>query len=361
MKVLFQNADTGDNFELDSTVTEYRIRDIAFKVMMQYKFEKPPIFFTLFKESPSKETYLEEDAFLNSILEKKLDEKTPIWFRSSELHPETIYNLRTERFAMSGYKLTEINKKSVLIAGLGLIGADLAYHCATMGFKKILVLDYGSVDWYNIYRQTLYRKKDVFQPKVEVARTNLEEFGGIEVIPIRTEIPSFISTYKNPPEIEKALDLLDTYIQQTDYAITALDTFSARMIIQTLAYAKDKILINTAAGLIGGIVQLVRPTQDPCLACGTYFQRTQDIGACTLATFGTPKIIAGLAIDLLLDLIENRAINFNHLKYAPNYELEKGLFEKGSSCAFCDADTGIIAKYKNGSKHPLIDWLLKSD
>ena len=361
MNVLFQNADTGESFELDSTVTDYRIRDIAFKVMLQYKIEKPPMFFTLFKENPTKETYLEEDAFLNSILEKRLDEKTPIWFRSSELHPETIYNLRTERFAMSGYKLAEINKKSVLIAGLGLIGADLAAHCATMGFKKIVVLDYGSVDWYNIYRQTLYRKKDVFQPKVEVARTNLEELGGIEVIPIRTEIPSFISTYKSYQDIENALNLLEPYIKQTDYTITALDTFSARMIIQTLAYANDRVLINTAAGLIGGVVQLVRPTLDPCLACGVYFDRTQDIGACTLATFGTPKIIAGLAIDLLLDVVENRALDFNHLKYTPNYELEKGLFDKGSTCPFCDAKTGIISQYRTGNKHPLIDWLLKSD
>jgi hypothetical protein len=133
------------------------------------------------------------------------------------------------------------------------------------------------------------------------------------------------------------------------------------MTIQTLALATDKILINTAAGLIGGIIQLVRPVKDPCLACGIYFERAQDMGACTLATFGTPKIIAGLAIDLLLDVIEDRPIDFNHLKFDPNYTLQKGLFEKGSSCNFCDAPHGIIASYRNGNKQPLLDWLLKSD
>jgi len=214
------------------------------------------------------------------------------------------------------------------------------------------------VDWYNIYRQTLYFKEDVFQPKVEVARVNIEKLGGVEVIPIRTEIPSFISTYRTPKAIESALDDIESYVKQTDYIITALDTFSARMVIQTLALAHDKILINTAAGLIGGVVQLVRPKLDPCLACGVFFERAQDIGACTLATFGTPKIIAGLAIDLLLDIMEDRLINFNHLKFSPNYELQQGLFEKGSSCNFCDADKGIISAYKTGNKQPLIDWLL---
>jgi len=361
VKILVQNADTGDDFEFDSETPDLRIRDIAMKIIKKYEIEKLPIFFTIFKDNPRNETVLEEDTLLNSILEKKLDEKTPIWFRSSELHPDMIYKLRTERFDMSGYKISEINKKSVLIAGIGLIGADLAMHCATIGFKKIYVIDYGSVDWYNIYRQTLYHKKDVFQPKVEVAQSNLEEYGGLEVIPLRIEIPSFISTYHESQEIEAALDYIESYILQADFVLTALDTFSARMIIQTLALANAKPLINTAAGLIGGVVQLVRPDLDPCLACGVYFERTQDIGACTLATFGTPKVIAGLAIDLLLDITENREIDFNHLKFSPNYELEKGLFEKASSCAFCDPSIGIISQYKAGAKHSLIDWLFKSD
>lgn len=360
MKLLFQNADTGENLEVDTFDDTTRIRDIAAKLKKEYQITKPPIFFTLLKDNPTKETILEEDELLNNIIEKKLDQKTPIWFRSSQLHPDTVYKLRTERFSMSGYKIPDISQKSVFIAGVGLLGAPLATYCATIGIKKLYVLDYGSVDWYNIYRQPLYYKKDVFQPKVEVARENLEELGGLEVVPIRVEIPSFISSYKNSEDIKSVLKEIDTNIQEADYVITALDTFSARMVIQTLALANEKPLINTAAGLIGGVVQLVRPNIDPCLACGVYFDRTQDIGACTLATFGTPKVIAGLAIDLLLDVIEDRIIDFNHLKFSPNYTLEKGLFEKGSSCPFCDSPDGIISAYKNNDLDPLLEWLFKS-
>ncbi len=361
MNFFFQNSDTGDSFEIEPSQENSRIRDVAKLVMEKYKFKTPPIFFTIFKENPTKEAFLEEDDLLTKIFEKKLDEKTPIWFRSSELHPDTIYKLRTERFSMSGYKIPEISQKSVLIAGIGLVGAPIAIHCATIGIKKIFVLDYGSIDWYNIYRQVLYSKKDVFRPKVEMARTNLEKFGGIEVVPIHLEIPSFISTYNETSTIDDALSKLNSYIKQVDYVITALDTFSARMTIQTLALANNKCLINTAAGIIGGVVQLVRPTVDPCLACGVYFERTQDIGACTLATFGTPHVVAGLAIDLLLDVIEDRKILFNHLKISPNFEVQQGFFEKGSSCPFCDNETGIISLYKTGNHQALIDWLIKSE
>ncbi|MHA1132480.1 MAG: ThiF family adenylyltransferase, partial [Candidatus Helarchaeota archaeon] len=252
MQILFQNVDTGENLEIKVMGTVSRIRDVAIQIMQQYHIQTPPIFFTLYKEQPTKETFLEEDDMLKTIVEKKLDEKTPIWFRLSELHPDIIYKLRTERFKMSGYKVSDIRNKSVLIAGIGLIGAEFAMHCATIGIKKLFVLDYGSVDWYNIYRQTLYSKNNVFQPKVDVARANLEKYGGLEVIPIHIEIPSFISTYTTSEDIEEVLNRLENYIRQTDYVITALDTFSARMTIQTLAYAQNKTLINTAAGLVGG-------------------------------------------------------------------------------------------------------------
>jgi hypothetical protein len=216
MPLLFQNVDTGESLEIEVSDTSLRIRDAAWQIMNRYHLQTPPIFFTIYKEQPTKEMFLEEDDLLSTILEKRLDAKTPIWFRSSELHPDTIYKLRTERFEMSGYKIPEISAKSVLIAGVGLIGADLAMHCATIGIKKLFVLDYGSVDWYNIYRQTLYLKDDVFQPKVEIARLNLKKYGGIEVVPIQLEIPSFISTYHNPADMETALKGLERYIDHSN-------------------------------------------------------------------------------------------------------------------------------------------------
>lgn len=160
MKIMFQNPDTGQTIYIENP--EFLIRDVAKKLMKEYNLEKPPIFFTIMKENPEIETYLEEDDKLKTIDEEKLDVKTPVWWRSSEIDPDLIYQLRTERYERSGYELEKIGKTKVLVAGVGLLGADIAFDCAVLGIKNLTIIDYGSVDWFNIYRQSLYSKKDVF-------------------------------------------------------------------------------------------------------------------------------------------------------------------------------------------------------
>ncbi|MHA1386379.1 MAG: ThiF family adenylyltransferase [Candidatus Helarchaeota archaeon] len=358
MKIMFQNPDTGETIYIEDL--NLLIRDVAKKIVEEYNLKKPPIFFTLMRENPETETYIEEDDSLKKIYEEKLDEKTPIWWRSSELNPDLIYQLRTDRYERSGYELDKIGKVNIFIAGVGLLGADIALDCAVLGIKKLTILDYGSVDWFNIYRQSLYSKKDVFRSKVEVAKENLESMGGINVTALKLEIPSFINLPEDRTILQKSLTQIEEEIKRCDIVITALDTFSARMMVQTIALANEKILINTAAGLVGGIVHLVRIKEnDPCLACGVYFDRNQDVGACTLASFGTPKIVSGITMELLTNLIEQREIKYNHFKYIPQtYQIERDLFVKGKAiCDFCDKDSGIISKYKKGDRNSLIDWL----
>ena len=205
-----------------------------------------------------------------------------------------------------------------------------------------------------------YSRKDVFKSKVDVAKENLESMGGVNVNTLKIEIPSFINLPEDKTPLQKSLDQIESEIRKCDIIITSLDTFSARMMIQTLALANEKTLINTAAGLVGGTVQLVRlEKNDPCLACGIYFDRDQDVGACTLASFGTPKIVSGITMELITNLIEDREIAFNHFKFIPpKYEIERNNFVKGKfTCDFCDKEKGIISKYKNGDKNSLLNWL----
>ncbi len=356
--MMFQNPDTGETSYIEDL--NLLIRDVANILMKKHDLVKPPIFFTLMREKPESETYLEEDDALKKINEEKLDEKTPIWWRSSEIDPDLIYKLRTDRYERSGYELEKIGKIKVFIAGVGLLGSDIALNCAVLGIKNLTILDYGSVDWFNIYRQSLYSIKDVFKSKVDVAKENLETMGGVNVKTMKIEIPSLIYLPEDKNVIQNTLNQIEEQIKKCDIIITSLDTFSARMMIQTLALANEKLLINTAAGLVGGTVQLVRLKEnDPCLACGIYFDRNQDVGACTLASFGTPKIVTGITMEILADLIEGRELQYNHFKYLPpTYEIERNRFVKGKAiCDFCSKEEGIIYKYKQGNKNSLIDWL----
>lgn len=358
-EVLFQNPDTSDSITIDKNQI-LLIRDVANIIINKFNLKSPPIFFTIFKNNPTETQFLEEDDRLDEIIKNKLGNEVPIWWRTIDLDPETLYKLRIDRFIKSGYNLDLIKSKKIMIVGVGLLGTEIALHCATIGFKEITLLDYGNVDWFNIYRQPLFDKKDVFKKKVEVGKCKLEEMGGIKVNAINIEIPNFNSILTEKDKILSNIDKLENLISTQDFIITALDTFSARMVIQILSLAHNKVLINTAAGLIGGIVQIVRPNIDPCIGCGTFYDKNQEIGACTLASFGIPKVISGICIDILLDLAENRSLNFNYLKYNPNYSLETKTFIRSTDCPFC-GNNGIIFEYKNGNRTKIIEWLIESD
>ncbi len=354
--ITFQNPDTGETeliHELNKTINE-----IGKFIMQKYNYSRPPIFSTIYKENPMDEIYLEEDDVLSKIYEKKLDESTPIWWRSSEISGKLIYKLRTDRISRAGYNIEKIQEKSVFIAGVGLLGSEIALDCAVLGIKKLHVLDYGMVDWFNIYRQSLYGRDDVFQAKVDMAKKRLESMGDVSVTPLNLTIPSFVTLTGENEQIEKNIKILENEIKKCDIIITSLDTYSARMIIQTIALANDKLLINTAAGMIGGIIQIVGK-DDPCLACGSFFERKQDTGACTLASFGTQKIISGFTMEIITDFIQNKKFEFNYLKYNPfKKEVETSLFEKGKDCVFCNEVDGIIKNYKSNKRDNLINWLL---
>ncbi|NHI93923.1 MAG: ThiF family adenylyltransferase [Candidatus Lokiarchaeota archaeon] len=360
IEIILQNPDTGETEKLnDLSLT---INKISKLIMKKYNYQKPPIFFTIFKEDPLNDAYLEEDDILKEINDKKLDEKTPIWWRSSEISGDLIYKLRTDRITRAGYDLEKIQKAKIFIAGIGLLGAEIALDCATLGIKNLSVLDYGMVDWFNIYRQPLYGRNDVFQPKVEVAKKRLELMGDIQITSLKTEIPSFVTLSDDVKKIRDNLKTLEEEIKKCDIIVTSLDTFSARIIIQTLALANNKILINTAAGMVGGVIQIVHDKEkDPCLGCGAFFERSQDTGACTLATFGCQKIISGFTLEIIADLLEEKPLTFNYLKYVPfKKEIETNMFSKGQNCIFCDSNDSLIKSYKENNYENLINWLIEA-
>ncbi|MHA1785437.1 MAG: ThiF family adenylyltransferase, partial [Candidatus Helarchaeota archaeon] len=354
--IILQNPDTGETERISDA--HKTINEIGTFIMKKYGYKKPPIFYTIFKEDPLNDVYLEENDLLEEIITKKLDEKTPIWWRSSDISGELVYKLRTDRIARAGYDLQKIKETRIFIAGIGLLGSEIAFDCAVLGIKNISVLDYGVIDWFNIYRQSLYERKDVFLPKVEAAKKRLEEMGNVTIFPLRIEIPSFLHLDNDIENFQQKMKLIEDEIRKCDIIITALDTFSARIMIQTLALANDKILINTAAGMIGGIIQIVRKS-DPCLGCGAFIERSQDIGACTLASFGTQKIISGFCMDIITDLIQDKKLTFNYLKYDPyRKQVETSYFDRGQGCIFCNEKDGLAKEYKQKNIKKLFNWLI---
>ena len=58
-----------------------------------------------------------------------------------------------------------LQNKKVVIVGLGAYGTWLALHCARLGIKNIIGIDYDLVELSNLHRQVLYTKSDICLPK----------------------------------------------------------------------------------------------------------------------------------------------------------------------------------------------------
>ena len=67
-----------------------------------------------------------------------------------------------------------LSDKKILILGCGGIGTHMAWHMATLGVKKITLVDFDTVEVSNLNRQLLFDLNDVGKTKTDVLKCKLE-------------------------------------------------------------------------------------------------------------------------------------------------------------------------------------------
>jgi len=98
---------------------------------------------------------------------------------------------------------------SLLIAGLGGLGATVSQIMARAGIAILHLVDDGEVAWTDLHRQSLYGECDVGMKKVEVARERLKRINSnTEIIIHDTRIDSGFSM---PDAIDGVVDCLDNF------------------------------------------------------------------------------------------------------------------------------------------------------
>lgn len=81
-----------------------------------------------------------------------------------------------ERKEFSGENLNEnLQKSTVLIAGLGGYGSWIALLCARMGIRNIIGLDFDHVDITNLNRQIVYDRQDIGILKIKACEKKIKE------------------------------------------------------------------------------------------------------------------------------------------------------------------------------------------
>lgn len=370
MKVTLQNPDTEQTVTLNLS-EDSKVCDAAKTLQQKLNIELPPLLYANLRgsavESLKNRTTvcddrvdLPDDVDISYVLNNMRDSGLPIYFQTLEISDDKLFELRTRRFNQVGYKTSMLKDSKVLIAGVGLLGSEIALNLATLGVGNISIIDNGNVDWTNIYRQPLYSKQDVYKRKVDTAMARLEEMGIIKVTPMTLEIPSWSSSMRKEEVVENILHL-DEVVRDADIVIGALDTFSPRAVLQFMCLFRNRPFVAAALEANVGYVRMFdENAHDGCYCCGfpdPSKTKWPDGGACTLSTLESQKIIAGFATKFIVDKLEGKDVHVNKVSYyAQTMKTETFTESNSPLCSLC-GDSGVIKSFQNDLTNAIIDYL----
>ncbi|EEB05854.1 NEDD8 activating enzyme [Schizosaccharomyces japonicus yFS275] len=153
-----------------------------------------------------------------------------------------------------------IQTTKILVVGAGGLGCEILVNLACLGFESIDVVDMDTIDLTNLNRQFLFRKKDVGQPKAQIAAEAIQRrMPNCRVTPI-------VSKVQDIP-----MDQLYTY----GLVICGLDSVEARRWVNaTLVSMVDdddpqslKALIDGGCEGFRGQARVILPTITSCYEC----------------------------------------------------------------------------------------------
>ncbi|WP_102273685.1 HesA/MoeB/ThiF family protein [Cytobacillus massiliigabonensis] len=108
--------------------------------------------------------------------------------------------------------MEKIINTTVILIGLGGVGSSILYNLASLGVKKVIGIDYDTVDLSNLNRQILYREKHIGMNKTDAASETIREFNSdVEFIP----------EYRKLSGYEDILNIIKTH--NADFVICAAD------------------------------------------------------------------------------------------------------------------------------------------
>ena len=122
--------------------------------------------------------------------------------------------IETDRYARQilhwgAEKQRVIEESSLVIAGVGGLGATVSQLLVRAGIGRLYLVDDGCLDWPDLNRQTLYGEKDIGRAKLPLAKERLNQINTeTEIVELHGRIDD---TFQVPDGVDGVADCLDNY------------------------------------------------------------------------------------------------------------------------------------------------------
>ncbi|GAJ28036.1 HesA/MoeB/ThiF family protein [Acidomonas methanolica] len=151
---------------------------------------------------------------------------------------------------------------SVLVIGVGGLGAPVALYLAAAGIGRIGLVDDDTVDLSNLQRQILFDTAAVGRPKVEAAAARLRALNP-EIV---------VETHR----IRAEAAMLDALVGAYDLVCDGSDNFATRQAVSDATVRRGRTLVSGAVQRFEGQISTFRPQKGgPCYRC-LYPDATED-------------------------------------------------------------------------------------
>lgn len=226
--------------------------------------------------------------------------------------------LLLEEFGVEGQQ--KLQRASVLIIGLGGLGAPAALWLAAAGVGKLLLADDDTLHISNLQRQILYRSADCGQAKASLAQQQLQA--------LNPQVETIV--------LQQRMDAaqLREWVPQVDLVLDCSDNMATRQAINAACVAAAIPLISgSAVGFSGQLLAISPPWQKGCYRClwpdNSEPQRncrTAGVLGPVVGTIGTLQALEALkmlvgqrsAIDGQLRLFDGRQQTWRTLNLTPD-------------------------------------------
>ncbi|MFW9855263.1 MAG: ThiF family adenylyltransferase [Candidatus Thorarchaeota archaeon] len=177
------------------------------------------------------------------------------------------------QFRLPGWNQELLKQSTVLLAGIGGLGVEIAKNLAMVGVGRLILVDLDTIEYSNLNRQVLFVGAPEGSSKAEYGAKQLRRLNPfIQVEGYHTALQ----------------DLAPQFYYEADLFIAGLDSIEARSELNRRAIHFRKPLIDAGTAAYNGHIYVVWPFHNACLECDPLTEREQDqLGACTLV--GVPR------------------------------------------------------------------------